>query len=71
MLPREAVLIGQQCSTGQKLYGANAHASQETLENRTIVPPKLTPFCNVLDAVVIKVFKSYMRLYGDCVEGDE
>ena len=38
----------------------------------TIVPPKLTPFCNVLDAVVIKVFKGYMReLYGEWVEGDE
>ena len=38
----------------------------------TIVPPKLTPFCNVLDAVVIKVFRAYMReLYGEWVEGDE
>ena len=38
----------------------------------TIVPPKLTPFCDVLDAVVLKVFKAYMReLYGEWVEGDE
>ena len=35
----------------------------------TIVPPKLTPFCNVLDAVVIKVFKAYMReLYSEWVK---
>ena len=37
-----------------------------------VASPKLTPFCNVLDAVVIKVFKAYMReLYGEWVEGDE
>ena len=58
---------------GQTASQANKHWQTESSNLRFLCcPTQLTPFCNVLDAVVIKVLKVYMReLYGEWVEGDE